>query len=73
MRDPKRIQEFCSNIAKIWEQECPDWRFAQLVMNVFGYIGKDPWYMEENEMMEVFERYFHMGKERDEHGTCKYQ
>ena len=58
MRDPKRIDEFCSTLATIWKTECPDWRFGQLICNVFGTLNRDPFFYEEEEMMKVFMEYF---------------
>jgi len=34
MRDPSRIKIFCERLAAVW-QRFPDWRFGQLVENVF--------------------------------------
>ncbi len=58
MRDPKRIYEFCNKLATIWATECPDWRFGQLICNVFGTVARDPFFYEEDEMMKLFEDYF---------------
>lgn len=64
MRDPKRIRKFCNELADIWEENCPDWRFGQLLVNV---IDRDPWFLEEDDMMRLFRQRFHMeGGERDE-------
>lgn len=57
MRDPKRIREFCNNFADIWESQCPDWRFGQLMVNVLTF---DPFYLEDDKMIEVFQKYFHL-------------
>ena len=35
MRDPARIQKFCNRLAKAWRCH-PDWRFGQLICNVFS-------------------------------------
>ena len=35
MRDPNRIEPFLQELGKIWKEECPDWRFGQLIFNVF--------------------------------------
>lgn len=56
MRDPKRIRKFCNELASIWERECPDWRFLQLIANVMG--GNLPFYMEEEETMRRIKDYF---------------
>ena len=58
MRDPKRIDDFCNALATLWKTECPDWRFGQLVCNVFGTFKFDPWWLEEDEMLKWFEQYF---------------
>lgn len=56
-RDPRRIRKFCNQLADIWESQCPDWRFGQLIMNV---LQKDPFYIEDDEIMEIFKKYFHL-------------
>lgn len=35
MRDPKRIPRMIKELEKQWER-FPDWRFTQLIFNVFG-------------------------------------
>ena len=57
MRNINRIDEFCKKLAEYWKEE-PDWRFGQLMMNVLGSCERDPWFYEEDEMLEVFEKYF---------------
>ena len=34
MRKVERIDTFCNELAKIWKENCPDWRFGQLMVNV---------------------------------------
>ena len=63
MRYPKRIRKFCNELADIWEEKCPDWRFGQLLVNV---IDRDPWFLEEDDMMRLFRQRFNM--EGSEHG-----
>ena len=58
MRDPKRCEEFCKELAKIWSTEVPDWRFSQLIVNVFGACENDPWHWEDDKMMKHFKQYF---------------
>ena len=59
MRDPKRIKKFCDELAEIWESQCPDWRFGQLMCNV---LTRDPFYIEDDKMLELFKNYFKIGK-----------
>lgn len=59
MRDIKRIRKFCNRLATAWEL-LPDWRFGQLIMNIFGQMkseGKDPFYLEDDSMIEYIEKY----------------
>lgn len=57
MRDPKRIRKFCNELADIWETNCPDWRFGQLLVNV---IDRDPFFLEEEDVLRLFRQRFHM-------------
>lgn len=61
MRDPTRIYKFCNELATIWAEKAPDWRFGQLMMNVLGEMastGRDPFFPEEEEMVEFFRQFF---------------
>lgn len=62
MRNPERIDKFCSKLAEYWK-EVPDWRFGQLICNVLGTCKRDPFFYEEDEMLKVFEDYFFPVKE----------
>lgn len=57
MRKPERIDKFCSKLAEYWKL-VPDWRFGQLICNVFGTCKWDPFFYEEDEMLKVFEEFF---------------
>ena len=59
MRDIKRTRKFCNRLAIAWEL-LPDWRFGQLIMNIFGRMkseGKDPFFLEDESMIEYIEQY----------------
>lgn len=61
MRDKNRIDKFCDELANVWKENCYDWRFGQLMMNVLGKMqseGRDPFFPEEDEMIEYFRNYF---------------
>lgn len=59
MRDPKRIKIFCNQLAEIWEAQCPDWRFNQLVENVHRANGLyAPFFTEDDAMMLCIKRTF---------------
>lgn len=38
MRDPNRINKFCTSLAEIWSERVPDWRFGQLCSNFFCWL-----------------------------------
>lgn len=65
MRDKNRIYKFCNEFADVWANNVPDWRFGQLICNVFGQMageGRDPFFPEENEMIQYFKKYFGVEK-----------
>ena len=57
MRDINRIKPFLEEIEKLWEK-VPDWRFGQLIINVLGTCKKDPFFYEEEEMLELWKEFF---------------
>ena len=62
MRDKKRIKKFCDELATIWENKCPDYRFGQMICNIFGDMvaseRRDPFFPEEDEMISYIKNYF---------------
>ena len=63
MRDPRRIYSFCNELANIWATECPDLRFGQIVEKKKKKIrseGKDPFFLEEDEVLGYFRNYFNI-------------
>ena len=61
MRDPKRIDEFCEELKKMWQQ-VPDWRFGQLIVNALGEIQakekRDVFFIEDDKMLEDLKEVF---------------
>lgn len=62
MRDIERIDKFCNQLANIWKTNCPDWRFGQLIINVFSSFDIDPFFPEEDQMIQRFEKFFKKGE-----------
>ena len=63
MRNPDRLDSFYDELKKIHKEKVPDWRVGQLFMNVLGQMaseGRDPFFPEEDEMIEYFRKYFGM-------------
>lgn len=57
MRDVKRIDKFCEKLAEYWKL-VPDWRFGQLMVNFFGTLHIDPFFIEEEDMLKLLDDYF---------------
>ena len=55
MRNPKRIDEFCTELAQLWHK-VPDWRLSQLMTNAmhqWAWSNKgDPFYAEDADFMK---------------------
>ena len=56
MRDIKRIRKFCDRLATAWEK-VPDWRFGQFIVNLIRYMAKDPFFPEDEEMIQIIEEF----------------
>ena len=62
MRNPNRIKPFCNRLRKYWEEECPDWRFGQMICNFIGFCRsmnqQDIFFIEDDEMKELLDKFF---------------
>lgn len=58
MRDKNRIKPFMKELATIWEEECPDWRFGQFITNVLGALPYDVFFCEDSELLDEIEKFF---------------
>lgn len=56
-RDTRRIKPFLERLEKVW-MNVPDWRFGQLMCNVLNSMPTDPFFSEDDKMIEYFENYF---------------
>ena len=59
-RDINRIEPFMEELTKTWKEQCPDWRFGQLIENILNSFETDPWFMEEDEMLKRIKKYFNI-------------
>ena len=50
MRDPDRIEPFLNEVGKMWKEKVPDWRFGQLIYNMFSECP-DPFFLEEDRFL----------------------
>ena len=64
MRDINRISMLCNAIACQWINYFPDWRFGQLIVNFLSWLGKDPFYMEDEDFYEKFTQFVEAVQDR---------
>ena len=57
MRYPNRLDAFYNELAKIHKESFPDWRFGQFMMNFLSWYGRDPFYIEEDKLIEKLNIY----------------
>ena len=61
MRDINRIDPFLQELGTIWKTQCPDWRFGQLMFNMYRVMQshkKDMFYLEEDEFLDYIKKMF---------------
>jgi len=68
MRDKDRIRPICERLATAWER-FPDMRLGQLICNAYNGVAKDPFYIEDEKLIEMIEEFtrvtpYHPPKER---------
>lgn len=65
MRDINRLDKFYDELKEVHKKNFPDWRFGQLIINVFAdwqATKRDIFFPEEDEMIQIFRDY--VNKER---------
>lgn len=62
MRDPKRLDKFYDKIKNDHKQYFPDLRFGQLMINFFQWYGTDPFYLEEDRFLRIWDEFVNQYK-----------
>ena len=57
MRNPNRLDSFYDELKKIHKEYIPDWRFGQFIVNFLIWYNRDPFYLEEDKMIDLFKEY----------------
>lgn len=57
MRNPNRIYPLCIEIAVLWANKCPDWRFGQLICNFQAWKKSDCFYLEDDNFLKELKTY----------------
>ena len=55
-RNPNRLYFFYDELRRIHMTYVPDWRFGQMMSNIFG--THDIFYLEEDEILKQIKQYF---------------
>lgn len=56
MRDKDRIRPICERLATAWER-FPDMRLGQLICNAYNGVMRDPFYIEDEKLIEMIEEF----------------
>lgn len=70
MRDPQRIPIILKQIGDVWKK-FPDWRFGQLMSNFEIWYGRDIFWPEDEEFVELLEEFVTAMKIGDYNGYKK--
>lgn len=65
MRNPDRLDDLYTKLMKLHKEYFPDMRFCQFWLNVLGYIQSvkcDPFYLEDDELLNCVEAYIKSDK-----------
>jgi hypothetical protein len=57
MRDINRIDSFLSRLGYLWKTYFPDWRFGQFMFNFISSLEIDPFFIEDDKMIEYINNY----------------
>lgn len=57
MRDIKRLEPIYDYLRKVHEENFPDWRFFQFMVNFFKWYGCDPFYVEDDKVIEKIDKF----------------
>lgn len=58
IRTLSRIPKMLLEISALWQTHCPDLRLGQLIYNFYLWLDADPFYIEDEDMMELIRKYF---------------
>lgn len=56
MRNPKRIRRIMKELEELWKV-VPNWRFGQLICNIFGTQNIDIFHIEDDKAEEIIKNY----------------
>lgn len=68
MRNPDRIEYVLRELERLWRMY-PDWRLGQLIFNI---PGRDPFHIEDYDLVELGFRKFGQGDEPDAEDFPEY-
>lgn len=74
MRNPEKLDNFYAKLCELHKKYVPDWRFAQLMTNFVNALGRDIYYDNEDNTLELLEAWLkHLTEEgENEDGTEEF-
>lgn len=69
MRDKDRIDKFLTKFGELWKDNCFDLRFGQLVCNLQKFYNSDLFYVEEDKMIYLLEKFFNLKMDKNNIGA----
>lgn len=57
MRDPNRLEPLYDYLKEVHSKHFPDWRFFQFIENFMSWLGRDPFYIEDDQVKELMEKF----------------
>ena len=60
MRNPERISPLWDKLFEAFKKAhsiYPDWRFGQFMVNFLGWYGRDPFFPEDDEWLNIIDQY----------------
>jgi len=65
MRDVKRLDGFYNYLKAVHKNCFPDWRFGQLIVNLQRWYGRDIFYLEEDDFLQLLDSFIKTFKKGD--------
>lgn len=57
MRDANRLEPLYDYLKEVHSKHFPDWRFFQFIENFMSWLGIDPFYIEDDKIKELMEKF----------------
>lgn len=73
MRNSECLDPLYEYLKEVHQQNFPDWRFFQFIVNFIQWYGRDPFYLEDDKIKEKIEHFVKATKIHDNFVNKKLQ